>query len=197
MRISIMSLKGGVGKTTTAVYLAEVMAKEAPTLLVDTDASPSAFAWIQKAEPKLEAKAITLQIPEQSKQIKALSKGFTHVVIDTPPESISIASAAAGLCDLAIIPTNGSPLEIRRLKPSMDIVEALGVPAVILFTRMRNTNRHKEIVDILDEAEMPMFKTIIPLRSEIEGKAEQHFTKLHGYELVWEEIKEIMKEINK
>jgi chromosome partitioning protein len=196
MKISIMSLKGGVGKTTTAVYLAEVMAKEAPTLLIDTDASPSAFAWHTSASPSLQAKAITLEIPERSSEIVGLAQKFTHIVIDTPPESMKIAIAAAGQCDLAIIPTNGSALEVRRLKPTLDIIAGLGVPAVILFTRMRNTNRHKMIVDVLDDAEMPIFKTSIPLRSEIEGSAEQHFSKLHGYELVWEEIKEIMKEIN-
>ena len=45
MIIAITALKGGVGKTTTAVHLAAYFQTLAPTLLIDADKNRSALVW--------------------------------------------------------------------------------------------------------------------------------------------------------
>ncbi|MFX5302078.1 ParA family protein, partial [Acinetobacter baumannii] len=45
MILAVTGFKGGVGKTTTAVHLAAVLAEDAPTLLVDGDPNRSATGW--------------------------------------------------------------------------------------------------------------------------------------------------------
>ena len=48
MRIAIVNTKGGVGKTTTAIYLAAGLHREGRTLLVDADRQQSAVLWSQE-----------------------------------------------------------------------------------------------------------------------------------------------------
>lgn len=50
MKITIGNIKGGVGKTTSAVYLALGLSRSGRTLLVDADPEQaSAFGWWEAA----------------------------------------------------------------------------------------------------------------------------------------------------
>ena len=44
MRLAVINLKGGTGKTTSAVYLAAALARRGRTLLVDADPQGSALS---------------------------------------------------------------------------------------------------------------------------------------------------------
>jgi chromosome partitioning protein len=48
MRIAVVNLEGGVGKTTTAVHLAAALADQGRTLLVDADEHRSALSWAER-----------------------------------------------------------------------------------------------------------------------------------------------------
>lgn len=45
MIIAVTALKGGVGKTTTAIHIAAYLQQKAPTLLIDADKNRSALHW--------------------------------------------------------------------------------------------------------------------------------------------------------
>lgn len=47
MIVTLASLKGGVGKTTSAVHIAARLQQKAPTLLVDCDSNRSALQWAE------------------------------------------------------------------------------------------------------------------------------------------------------
>ncbi len=49
MRVTVLNLKGGTGKTTTAVYLAGGLARNGRTLLIDADPQRSALSWSEAA----------------------------------------------------------------------------------------------------------------------------------------------------
>jgi len=50
MRLAITNLKGGTGKTTTAVHLAAGLGRHGRTLLVDADPQGSATEWTMLME---------------------------------------------------------------------------------------------------------------------------------------------------
>lgn len=49
MRLVTVNLKGGTGKTTSAVYLALALARCGRTLLIDADPQQSALRWSELA----------------------------------------------------------------------------------------------------------------------------------------------------
>ena len=52
MIVTVLSAKGGVGKSTTAIHLATYFQTLAPTLLVDGDGIRSATKWSQRSGGK-------------------------------------------------------------------------------------------------------------------------------------------------
>jgi chromosome partitioning protein len=52
MRIALVNQKGGVGKSTSAVYLAAGLARQGRTLLVDADPQQTVLSWPAMGSPR-------------------------------------------------------------------------------------------------------------------------------------------------
>jgi chromosome partitioning protein len=100
MIICIAQIKGGVGKTTTAIHVAAYMQTLAPTILGDGD--------IVRASTKWALRSNGIGLPFKVVPIGQLAKHvreYEHVVIDTEanPSDEDFKDAAQG-CDLLIVP---------------------------------------------------------------------------------------------
>lgn len=133
--ISIISQKGGVGKTTIATALAVEAARNGKkTLLLDLDPQASASFWNDSRE---ESSLAVTAIPSARLEhyIKASREaGADFVFIDTPPFAKDIAYEAAKLADFVLIPAKPAVLDIIAMTRTVDLIKAFSKHAGVVLT---------------------------------------------------------------
>ena len=114
MNIVVTNLKGGVGKTTTAVYLAAIAVEKGydPVVLIDADRQASSAVWLE--ERPVEGVTV-VEAPSERTLTRALSKDDSLTVVDTPPGDDRIVQAAIDSADAVIIPTRAGGVEYPRV----------------------------------------------------------------------------------
>ncbi|HHP7229474.1 MAG TPA: ParA family protein [Xenococcaceae cyanobacterium] len=157
MIIAITALKGGVGKTTTAVHLAAYLQTSSPTLLIDADKNRSALVWSR--EDKL-----PFYVASQAGS-PGLIKKFTHIIIDTQarPEPEELADLAEG-SDLLILPTTPNPLDLDTTVKAAELLAPLKANYKVLLTKVDSrTTNGRDARKFLEAAKLPLFRGEIPL----------------------------------
>lgn len=134
--ITILSQKGGAGKTTIALHLA-VTAEVAghSTAVIDLDPQASATAWGDSREAETPV-VVSAQPARLAHVLEAARKaGAALAIIDTAPHSESSALAAARAADLILIPCRPAILDLRAIGNTIDLAKLAGkTPVVVLNT---------------------------------------------------------------
>lgn len=160
------ALKGGVGKTTSAIHIAAYLAKDAETVLVDSDKNASALTWSKKE--LLPFKVCSIE--GAAKYIRS----STHVVIDTAarPSAEDLKGIAQG-CDLLILPTSAKALDLDALIQTANILDELVANYKVLLTMIPSRRRkpcssvieqslkEKQARSLLASANIPVFESAI------------------------------------
>ena len=114
MIVVVAALKGGVGKTTTCVYLAALAAagRRAVTL-VDADPQASAADWLDHADDEHFEQAGLVEAPTERLLAKALAGiGRDDIaVVDTPPGHERLLAKALQEADVVVLPTRVGGVE--------------------------------------------------------------------------------------
>jgi len=114
MIITIVSFKGGVGKTTTAVHLAAFLQKQGRTVLLDGDLNRSATAWAERGGGKLPMDIV-------DEQLSFTASDYKHFVIDTAARPApNILKGLAEKVDLIVIPTTTDGLSLDALSKTVE-----------------------------------------------------------------------------
>lgn len=172
MRITVGNLKGGVAKSTTAVYLALGLARTGRVLLVDADGTnASVLDWSSSCQEWPEQIVVVpWAVEDLARRVQAVEGDYDHVVIDTGPEQAAILRQALLVTDELIVPVSPSPMELRKLAQTWQAaaeVDAISpVTARVLLAKVRSGTRSSVEARryLEDDLELPVMGADISLR---------------------------------
>jgi chromosome partitioning protein len=168
MIISIENQKGGVGKTTLAIHIAQALAmKNFSVLLVDADPQGSARDWAAAREDEPAFSVIGLDRPTLHRDLPAIASNYDHVVIDGPPRVTDLARSVIIAADLVVIPVQPSPYDVWAASDVVGLIKEASVfkenlkSAFVINRKIVNSAIGRDVVDALSSYEIPVLKSSV------------------------------------
>lgn len=137
------STKGGVGKTTIAAHLAVAAesAGDGPVAVIDIDPQASLANWWNTRTAETPT-FVQTTLADLQKSLSALrDAGCKLVVIDTPGADISHSRQVLKLCDLVLVPSRPSPLDLGTLGATVGTVQEEGKPLMFVLNAVTPRTR--------------------------------------------------------
>lgn len=200
MRVCISNLKGGVGKTKTAMHVALGLSRTGRTLLVDVDpGQSSAFHKVQAAGewwPSEQCRVIECDTGSFKRRVLPLLDGYAHLVIDTSPKNELLARQAMEVSDGVIIPAAPTDDDMSEVPHTFAIAAAVDkvhpLWAAVLLTQVNTgwlAGRHARAM--LDKYQYPAFAAHIRHLSRYQQRMQASaLHDLGDYEAVLNELME-------
>lgn len=164
MNIVVSNVKGGVGKSTTSVYLAAVAAKKSrqPVYLVDADPQGSSAEWYD-ARP-LEGVEL-IEGPSPRTVTRAMEREGI-VIVDTPPGEGTLVQAALANAEAVVIPTRAGGVEPNRVVATLGMTPSNTPAGVVVCSARMGTNDLEETIEWWTDLKVPIWG-IVPERVSI------------------------------
>ena len=168
MILSLVHTKGGVGKTTSSVFLACAAAAHGrEVVLLDADPQGSASSWADRAAHRGTPLPFPVVPVGATDLAAAAARGAAGlVVVDTPPGTAAVIDAAIDAADLVLIPSGAAPADIDRVWPTLDMTTHR--PTAILLTGVDlRTALATGVPEHLVGEGAPVLRTVIRRRQAI------------------------------
>jgi len=172
---SIVNIKGGSSKSTTAVHLVAYLAAQGfSTALVDSDRQMSAAKWVEKASPSTHIFASDI-IEDIEDNLDELEAQYKAIVVDTAGSAEDIMMMVIGRSHHVILPVCPSELDIDSAKATIkQIIRARkrykrDISATAFLSKVvKNTTMQKSTNDLFAEYEGVNFSDVeIPMTQRI------------------------------
>ena len=159
MNIVVSNVKGGVGKTTTSVYLAAAAVDRGwePVLLVDADRQASSAEWLE--ESPIEGVEL-VEAPSERTVARAMARNDGLGVIDTPPGDQRIVEAALAAADAVVVPTRAGGVEISRVLVTLEMIKNETPRGLVICAARLGTNDLIETLAWWKEQKVPVWGVI-------------------------------------
>ena len=180
--ISIISQKGGSGKTTLALHLAVASSLEKRnTAVIDLDPQASATKWSDRRTDELPVvlSAHASRLSHEMERVR--DTGGEILFLDTAPHSDSVTLAAAKVSDLVLIPCRPAILDMEAITNTLELVSTTGNPVIVVMNAVAPKGQEaaeaSEAIATLDVEVCPvhLVSRIAFARSLITGQTAQEF----------------------
>ena len=207
---SLISQKGGAGKSTLARQLAVLAGETEPSLIIDRDPQRTTTKWWTRREqinPAFERPELVdlngTTLTDAAKRLRRKPEGA--LFIDTRPAVEEPEAEAARVADLVIVPVRPSPDDLEAVGETLKILRRLDQRAVVIVNAAKNDSRATAARAALSRYPVPVCPThlsdrTVYLDASLEGRG---VTEMRGHaareaadELrqVWSWIQEIRHE---
>ena len=170
MIIAFVSQKGGVGKSTLAINVADFLHRQGKTvLLIDADAQATASDWasVRRDTPW---PVIKLATADTAAEVLTHAQGYDHVIIDGPPGAVATTRAIIVAADLVLIPMVpsaaskwSSDLTLQQIQQAVIHKPSLR-PAFVISLAIPRTSIANAIRHNLIDAGLPILDSTIASR---------------------------------
>ena len=143
--VSVISQKGGAGKTTLALHLAVASSIEGRnTAVIDLDPQASAAKWADRRSKDVPVvlSAHASRLPNEMGRVR--ESGGEAVMLDTAPHSDSAALEAAKASDLVLIPCRPAILDMEAINNTLDLVRTTGKPIFVVMNAVAPTGQEAQ-----------------------------------------------------
>ena len=171
MIYAFLSQKGGVGKTTLSVHLADALARRGSrVLLVDADPQQSAMKWSTFRTGENKFSVIAMAKPTLHKELAPIYADYTDIVIDGPPRIHELAKSIILAADLVLIPVQPSPPDVWATADTVDLVTEARVfkeglkSAIMINRKIVNTVIGRDVREALVTLNTPILQADISQR---------------------------------
>ncbi|MFF2527269.1 nucleotide-binding protein [Streptomyces liangshanensis] len=191
LRIAVVSVKPGVGKTTTGVFLCKSLHELGfDPLLADADKGASGMGWMEDAGG-LDFPVVGQSITTLHRALPDLEAGRGAIVVDAPQleDHEAIGRSALVYADVWLFPMAPAGIEVRRtmlklrakLDEARDLREQLGRPRnplveLVLLTRTNRayatkTGPDAEYRDALTKRDYRVMKSVVAFNDDLYRQA--------------------------
>lgn len=157
--ISIISQKGGAGKSTLSVHLAVEAARSGKnTAIIDLDPQASAANWGDRREAELPVviSAHASRLPQQMKLVE--ENGGELLILDTAPHADSAALDAAKASDLVLVPCLPNIFDLEASLRTVELLQTTRTPFFVVLNEVApvGTSEADEAAAVLKDRMAPV-----------------------------------------
>lgn len=198
MIIGILNLKGGAGKTMTAVCLGFAAHRAGLNVVVhDGDPQGSATIWALESEYKevplpFEVKAANIaSVQGLARKLAKKDDGALHI-FDCPPNGDFI-DAVAEVADLCIVPGNPDPANTVKTFQTAECLRDAGINYALLITNsVKGRLTLKELRGEIERRELSFFDTEIRHHETLARSYKDRAYLLYEYGDLFNELSEVL-----
>ncbi len=184
MNIIVTSLKGGVGKSTTSIYLSAAAVERGyePVILIDADPQASCAEWLELWP--IDGIEV-IEAPSERTATRALQRVDGLAIVDTSPGNERITQSLVALADAVVIPTRAGGVEYSRVAATLELIPPSVARGVVICAARLGTNDLEAALEWWKDQKVPVWG-VIPERVGIASGPEARLSRegLNAYDAV-------------